>query len=373
MLYATLTLQAQARKNAKAQANMREYISAQARGYKNAKMQKRKNEDKNYSTLPFLRWQGYCVDRKEGNTMATVVFSGGVGGARFLTGLCQVMDPREITVISNIGDDSVFYGLTVCPDIDIVIYTLADRINPKTGWGLEGDSFQLLTELERLGHDTWFHLGDKDLATHLHRTLRLQQGKTLTEVTAELVEKNGLQFTLLPASNETVSTRFITPQGEMAFQDYMVKNQFDVPIQKVLFAHHASAKPAPGVCEAIAAADKIIFAPSNPFISIGAILAVHGIKEALQNSKATITAISPIVNGQAIKGPAARLLADFGYEVSAKGVAEFYKGLVGRMVIDNQDAALAPEIAALGMECTVAQTVMTDLQAKADLAKVVLG
>lgn len=251
--------------------------------------------------------------------MATVVFSGGVGGSRFLSGLCRVMDQKDITVISNVGDDTEFYGLYVCPDIDIVLYTLAGRINPKTGWGLEGDTFQVLDALKKLGHPCWFNLGDQDLATHLHRTMRLKEGWPLSKVTAELARLNGLELTVLPSTDQRVETRFDTPMGDMPFQEYMVKHRWQVDIEKIRFVGAETASPAPGVPEALESAERIILAPSNPYISIGAILAVPGIREALEKAKCPVIAVSPIVGGKAIKGPAARLLEQFGQPVSPVG------------------------------------------------------
>ena len=305
--------------------------------------------------------------------MSTVVFSGGVGGARFLSGLCRVMDPSDITVISNVGDDSEFFGLYVCPDIDIVIYTLAGRINPKTGWGLEGDTFHTLDALKRLGHEGWFNLGDQDLATHLHRTLRLGEGWPLSRVTEELTRLNGLSLRILPATDQRMETRFDTPEGPLAFQEYMVKRRWQVPIDKIHFVGAEQAVPAPGVLEALRTADRIILAPSNPYISIGAILAVPGIRAALEGASCPVAAISPIVGGGAIKGPAAKLLEQFGQEVSPVGVAELYQGLVDRMVIDVADAGQAPRIEALGMACGVTDTIMDSCQRKESLARFVLS
>lgn len=305
--------------------------------------------------------------------MSTVVFSGGVGGARFLSGLCRVMDSADITVISNVGDDSEFFGLYVCPDIDIVIYTLAGRINPKTGWGLDGDTFHTLDALKELGHEGWFNLGDQDLATHLHRTLRLREGWPLSRVTEELTRLSGLSLRILPATDQRVETRFDTPDGPLAFQEYMVKRRWQVPIDQIHFVGAEDARPAPGLLEALAAADRIILAPSNPYISIGAILAIPGIRAALERAPCPVTAISPIVGGSAIKGPAAKLLEQFGQEVSPVGVAEVYKGLIHRMVIDRVDAPLAPRIEGLGIACGVTGTIMDTPEHKEALARFVLS
>ena len=304
--------------------------------------------------------------------MSTVVFSGGVGGARFLAGLCRVMDPADVTVIANIGDDGRFFGLYVCPDIDIVIYTLAGRIDEAQGWGLKDDSYHVLEELERLGHPGWFHLGDKDLATHLHRTVRLAEGRTLSQVTAELAEKNGLTLRILPASDQPAPTRFRTAQGELAFQEYMVRERWQVDPDEICFAGAEHARPAPGVLEAIAGAKRILFAPSNPLISVGAILAIPDIRQAVEAARCPVAAVSPIVGGQAVKGPAARLMARFGLPVSPVGVARCYRGLADRLVIDRTDAALKPLVEAEGLACAVTDTMMTSPRKQQDLARFVL-
>ena len=304
--------------------------------------------------------------------MATVVFSGGVGGSRFLSGLCRVMDPADITVISNVGDDTDLYGLYLCPYIDILLFTLSVLINPKTVCGLEGDTFQVLEALKKLGHPCWFNLGDQDLATHLHRTMRLKEGWPLSRVTEELTRLNGLPLTVLPATDQRLETRFDTPLGDLPFQEYMVKHRWQVDIEKIRFVGAEKAKPAPGVLEALETAERIVLAPSNPYISIGAILAVPGIRQALEKAKCPVIAVSPIVGGKAIKGPAARLLEQFGQPVSPVGVARVYQGLVSRMVIDNADRNLAGEIEAMGMSCGVTDTMMDTLPRKEALARFVL-
>ncbi len=304
--------------------------------------------------------------------MKRIVFSGGVGGARFLSGLSRVVEPKDITVISNVGDDSVFYGLYICPDIDIVLYTLSDRIDKTKGWGLSGDTFHLLEALKQLGHEGWFNLGDQDLATHLHRTMRLQQGWTLSQVTEELTRKNHLELTVLPVTDQRLETRFETDLGELSFQEYMVKHRWQTDVQAVQFLGAQATRPAPGVLEAIAEADQILLAPSNPYISIGAILAVPGIREALQQATCPVVAISPIVGGEAIKGPAARLMKNFGQTVSSVGVAKCYADLIDTLVIDCLDADLAPEVEALGIHCVVTDTMMTTTKHKEALGRFVV-
>jgi len=304
--------------------------------------------------------------------MKTVVLSGGVGAARFLTGLVQVMDPRDITVISNTGDDCEFYGLRVCPDIDTVIYSLAGMANPQTGWGLMGDSFQALKELKALGCETWFQLGDRDLATHIWRTMMLRQGQSLSQVTRTLARLRGLELTILPMSDQPVHTVLETDIGRLPFQEYMVKHRFQLAVKHICFEGCDRALPAPGVLEAIADARRIIIAPSNPYVSIGTILAVPGIRQALEQAAGKVAAISPIVGGNAVKGPAARMLSDFGQPVSPLGVAKLYQSFLDLMIVDETDKALLPEIRAMGMEAASTPTMMTSPQAKVTLAKRVL-
>jgi LPPG:FO 2-phospho-L-lactate transferase len=301
------------------------------------------------------------------------VFAGGVGASRFLQGLVQATDPTGITVISNTGDDTELYGVHVSPDTDIVLYALAGAVNPETGWGLTGDTFNVVDQLQRFGYDRWFNLGDRDLAMALHRTTLLRQGMPLHEITASLARAWGLASTVLPMSNDPVRTRIFGPDGEIPFQDYMVRLRTEVDVRDIQFAGVAQAKPAPGVLEAIRDAKAVILAPSNPFVSIGPILAVPGVREALESTTAVRVAISPIIAGQVVKGPAAKMLQSLGHEVSALGVARIYQGLVGLMVIDEQDCALAPQVEALGMRCLVTDTMMTSAERKAELAHDVLG
>ena len=301
------------------------------------------------------------------------VLAGGVGASRFLQGLVQVMSPSEITVISNTGDDVEMFGLHVSPDTDIVIYALAGAVNPETGWGLSGDTFTVVDQLQRFGYERWFNLGDKDVAMAMHRTKLLREGMPMHEIVAGLVRDWGLACTILPMSNDPIATRIFGPDGEVPFQDYMVKMRTDLEVRSIAFAGASQSKPAPGVVEALHDAEAIILAPSNPLVSIGPILAVPGLREALTTSRARRIAISPIIAGQVVKGPAAKMLASLGHEVSAVGVAEIYRGLVDVMVIDEQDRALAPRVRGLGMECVVTDTMMTSHERKAELARDVLA
>lgn len=301
------------------------------------------------------------------------VLAGGVGASRFLQGLVQVVDPSEITVISNSGDDVEMFGLHVSPDTDIVIYALAGAVNPETGWGLTGDSFAVVDQLERFGYARWFNLGDKDLAMAIHRTRLLHEGMPMHEVVAGLVRAWGLGCTIIPMSNDPIRTRIIGPDGEIPFQDYMVKLRTDVEVRGVEFAGAEKAAPAPGVLAALRDAKAVILAPSNPIVSIGPILAVPGLRDALAHSRATRVAISPIIAGEVVKGPAAKMLQTLGHEVSAVGVARIYQGLVDLMVIDEQDAALAPAVEALGMRCLVTDTIMSSDEKKAALARTIVA
>lgn len=301
------------------------------------------------------------------------VFSGGVGAARFLQGLIAVLPQGEITIISNTGDDAEFFGLRVSPDADIVLYTLAGVVDESKGWGIRNDSFHVLDGLRRLGEEeTWFNLGDCDLATSLYRTRRLQAGEPLSAITADIVRAFGLTVRLLPMTDDRVSTMIDTDAGTLPFQEYFVKRQALDEVRGVRYEGSEQARPAPGVLEAIANADGVVFAPSNPFLSIGPILAVPGVREALQQTRAPILAVSPIVGGQAIKGPAAQILRSLGHEISARGVAALYRGLVDVFVLDQVDAELSRPIKELVSEVVLADTVMRGPFEKTALARAVL-
>ena len=301
------------------------------------------------------------------------VLAGGVGASRFLQGLVQVVDPVDIAVISNTGVDVEMFGLHVSPDVDIVIYALAGAVNPETGWGLTGDTFAVVESLQRFGYGRWFNLGDKDLATCIHRTRLLHEGRPMHEIVDGIARAWGLTCRMLPMANEPVRTKIFGPDGEIDFQDYMVRLRTEVEVRSIAFDGIESAAPAPGVLEAIRESEAVILAPSNPFVSVGPILAVRGIREALLATKAVRAAVSPIIAGQVVKGPAAKMLQTLGHEVSAVGVAEIYREIIDVMVIDNEDAALAPRVEALGLRCLVTDTMMTSAQRKADLALDVLA
>jgi LPPG:FO 2-phospho-L-lactate transferase len=301
-----------------------------------------------------------------------VTLAGGVGAARFLEGLVRVVPPAAITVIVNTGDDIDFYGLRISPDLDIVMYTLAGLVNDQQGWGIQGDTYHTQDMLKRLGHDAWFQLGDADLATHIHRTSLMQQGMTLTEVSDQIRRALHLGTILLPMSNERVTTRILTAKGWLHFEEYFVQRRFSDPVEAVRFDGIETAQPAPGVLEAIAEAEAIFLAPSNPIVSIGSILAVPGVRAALQTTPAPIVAVSPLVGGAPIKGPADKLMGGLGLEVSARGVAEVYRDFLDVLIIDQVDAALAPDIEALGLRVVVMDTIMRGLPEKEALARAAL-
>jgi LPPG:FO 2-phospho-L-lactate transferase len=302
-----------------------------------------------------------------------VGLAGGVGAARFLEGLIRVVPQKRIAIIGNVGDDAQFYGLHVSPDLDIVSYTLAGLVNPETGWGFRGDTFQCQKTLQRYGYQTWFNLGDRDLATHLYRTEQLDRGRRLSDVTADIVSGLGLNITLLPSSNDILQT-YVTATGKrMHFQEYMVRYQTKPRVNRVFFKGRESAKPAPGVIRSIMNAEGIIICPSNPIVSIGAILAVKGIRSALRKTKARIVGISPILGGKTVKGPADKLMKSLGTEVSAVGVAQLYRDFLDTLIIDAVDRKLAPRINALGVKAIVAQTLMKTMNDKVRLARLTVS
>jgi LPPG:FO 2-phospho-L-lactate transferase len=298
-----------------------------------------------------------------------VVLAGGVGGAKLLLGLSRVMPPEQITIIGNTGDDIELFGLRVCPDLDTIVYTLSGRVNPETGWGVTGDTFQCLQALGGYGGETWFKLGDRDLATHLWRTHLLGQGLSLTEVTEKMCKTAGLCSQLLPMTDSYTPTRILTDSGDLHLQEYLVREQCQPRVRGVNYSNVEQAQMPAGIEESILAADAVILAPSNPFISIGPILAVPGMKQALSRTAAPVLAVTPIVGGRALKGPAARMLQELGHPASALGVAQIYRGLVDAFVLDKQDMALKEEIKALGMRVSTTDTVMSNLDDKARLAR----
>jgi LPPG:FO 2-phospho-L-lactate transferase len=302
-----------------------------------------------------------------------VALAGGVGAARLLRGMVEVVAPSEITAIVNTGDDTDLHGLHISPDLDTVMYTLADAINPETGWGLAGETWRVMESLGALGGVTWFNLGDRDLATHLYRTQRLSEGARLGTVTAELAGSFGVGVTLAPVTDDPLRTRVQLADGpEVGFQEYFVRLRHEVPVSGISFDGAERATPGPGVLEALDGGDPIVVCPSNPVVSIGPLLAVPGVLDHLQRRRDRVIGVSPIVAGAALKGPAGRLLVELGFESSVVGVAKWYATWVGTLVIDEADASLAAAVEAEGVRCIVAPTIMSSVERSATLAGTVL-
>ena len=303
----------------------------------------------------------------------TVVIAGGVGAAKFLRGLVQVVEPRSVTAVVNVADDFRLHGLAISPDLDTVTYTVSDQVNPETGWGRVGESWRVMEELDRYGGETWFSLGDLDLALHLFRTQRLSEGATLREISSEVAAAWKLGLDLLPVSNDPIATKLEVDGSDIDFQDYFVARKHDVAITAVRFEGIENAAPAPGVLDAINTADTIVLAPSNPIVSIGPVISVPGVRDALAARRERVVAMSPIVGGAALKGPAARMLTELGHDASAVGVARLYRDLASVLVIDDADADLAAAVAAEGMRPFVTDTIMSDPERAADIARTTLG
>ena len=317
------------------------------------------------------------------------VLAGGVGAARLLRGMVRAVPASDVTAIVNTADDVVLHGLHVSPDLDTVTYTLAEAGNPETGWGLAGETWQAMDALERLGGHAWFRLGDRDLGTHLHRTGRLADGAGLATVTAEIATAWGLELTLLPMTEDRVATMVTLARcdeareesseqtseqasREVGFQEYFVRLGHSVAVESVRFDGAQESLPGPGVLDALADADVVVIAPSNPIVSIGPLLAVPGIAEALRSRRADTVAVSPIVAGVALKGPADRLMRELGHEASVVGVARIYRDLAATLVVDAADAGLADAVEAEGMACVVTDTIMSSPEVAADLSRRIL-
>jgi LPPG:FO 2-phospho-L-lactate transferase len=298
-----------------------------------------------------------------------VTLAGGVGAARFLEGLIRVIPQRELTVIGNVGDDAEVYGLHVSPDLDIVAYTLAGIVDPAKGWGIRNDTFSFLSTLRTYGYETWFNIGDRDLATHIFRTEQLRNGKRLSEVTAAIVKQLGLRFRLLPATDDSFQTYVICHGTRMHFQEYMVKLRTKPRVQRISFLGAKSAKPAAGVLRSVREARGIIICPSNPIVSIGAILNVPRVRNALRNAAGKIVGVSPIVGGKTIKGPADKLMKALGIESTATGVAQIYRDFLDTLILDKQDKLLAKKVEDLGIKAVITNTIMATLEDKIRLAR----
>lgn len=298
--------------------------------------------------------------------------AGGVGGARFLQGLVKVVPEKDINVIVNTGDDIELYGLHISPDLDIIMYTLADIVDEEKGWGIQGDTFHCLDMLRRYGNEAWFSLGDKDFATHIYRTSLLKGGFSLSEATKRLCQKLGLEVKILPMTDDRFQTRVVTAVGIIHFQEYLVKRGAQDEVMGVKFEGVEGAQSAPGVVDSILSSDAIIVCPSNPIVSIGTILSVKGIRRALEDTGARVAAISPIVRGSPIKGPADKLMRGLGLEVSAYAVANLYQSFLDTFVIDQVDQYEKERIEKLGLTVISTNTIMRSLKDKIQLAKVSL-
>jgi len=301
-----------------------------------------------------------------------VALAGGVGAAKLLRGIVKVTPPKNLFIIGNVGDDIELYGLHISPDLDIIMYTLAGVVDETKGWGIANDTFNCLEMLGRLGFETWFRLGDKDLATHIIRTKMLREGMTLSQATAKLCKMFGVEANLIPMSDDPVRTKIRSGNMLLEFQEYFVKRGTMDTVTGVIFEGAEKAEPAPGVIEAIEGAERIIICPSNPILSIAPILAIKAIKKALENAKAPIVGISPIVGGKALKGPADKVMASMGYKPSAYGVAKFYGKLLKHFIIDEADKEQKKRIEKLGIKVTVTNTIMKSLEDSIRLAKIVM-
>jgi len=309
------------------------------------------------------------------DTLVTVI-AGGVGAARMLSGIVQVVDPSWVTAIVNVADDVELHGLRISPDLDTITYTLAGEINPETGWGLRGETWQAMDTVKRYGGISWFGLGDRDLGTHLYRTQRFAEGATLTEITAEITDSWGVDARLLPVTDDRLRT-MVTLAGdddglEVGFQEYFVARRHSVPVSAVRFDGAATATPGPDVLAALADADRVVLAPSNPIVSIDPVLAVPGVRDALVARRSDTVAVSPIVAGAALKGPADRLLRELGHDATVVGIARLYAPLAEALVIDRADADLVDAVAAEGIRPIVADTIMASAQIAAGLARTVI-
>ncbi len=315
---------------------------------------------------------GAVVSAMAKPTGKILALAGGVGGAKLALGLARVLPAEALTVVVNTADDFEHLGLAISPDLDTVMYTLADVGNPETGWGRRGETWSVMDALGQLGGETWFRLGDKDLATHIERTRRLRGGDRLSVITRDLAQQLGVKAEIVPMSDDPVRTVVATDRGdELAFQDWFVRLHCEPVVTSLHFAGATSAKPHPALLD-MAGLRGVIVCPSNPFVSVAPIVALPGVRTALESTRIPRVAVTPIVGGKAIKGPAAKMLAELGHDVSALGVARYYKGLLDGFVLDAEDAALAPRIEALGMRVRVADTMMRNDQDKQRLAAITL-
>ena len=302
-----------------------------------------------------------------------VVLTGGTGGAKFVDGLRRVMPAEELTIIVNTGDDHVWWGLYVSPDVDSIVYVLSDLLSSERGWGVRGDTFHCLQAMKELGEEAWFSVGDRDLATHLLRTQLLSKGRTLSDATSHIAQKLGVRSRILPMSDTRVETRIDTPVGDLSFEEYFVERWYQDPVNAVRFAGASDADPAPGVIEAIATAQAVLIAPSNPVTSIGPILAVPGIREALQTTRSEVVAVSPIIGNAAVAGPAANLMTAQGLQVSIAGVAKAYGGFLDILIADDSDAEAAQLLTGDRLQVHCTNILMRDNAEKTRIARAALA
>ena len=305
--------------------------------------------------------------------LKVTALAGGVGASKLLLGLYEVMDPRDLTIIVNTGDDIVLHGLKISPDLDIVTYTLAGIVDPAKGWGFRGETFHALKRLAHFGRANWFNLGDRDLATHIHRTAMLAEGKSLSQAAESIRIALGVKSRILPMSDDPVPTIIDSNEGPLHFQEYLVKRRAEPVVRGIRFVGVESARPAPGVLEAITTADRIIICPSNPLISIGPIVAVPQVRDHLRTHKQKVFAVSPIVGGKSLKGPSDRMLAQLGHDSTALGVARLYADFTSTFVIDPGDKSQSSAISTFGMKVVILPTVMKTRAQKRKLARALLS
>lgn len=298
-----------------------------------------------------------------------MLLTGGTGGAKLVLGFHAETPPEDLVVVCNTADDSVIHGLHVSPDVDTIVYTLAGLIDPAKGWGVQDDTFTVLEQLQQLGNETWFRLGDRDIATHLTRTRLLSEGQPLSRVTAALCRALGVRSTVLPMADQRVETRLATPEGEVSFQEYFVKARWQPEVLSLRYQGIEESRPAPGMLEAISGAALVVVCPSNPATSIGPILAVPDVRQALRETPAKVVAVSPMVQGRSFSGPAHKLMATLGVEASVTGLAEAYRDFIDVLVIDTEDRNLLPAIEQLGIEARATSIRMDTLEDKKRLAR----
>ncbi len=299
--------------------------------------------------------------------MKIVAFAGGVGGAKLAHGLAQILAPEDLTIIVNTGDDFEHLGMYICPDLDTVCYTLAGLANPETGWGRVNETWNTISNIEKLGGPNWFHLGDQDIATHLERTRRMKEGQSLSQITKDFCAAWGIKHTVLPMTDSLVRTMVDTDEGELAFQEYFVHRHCEPRVKDFRFEGVNSAEPAPGACEAIDSAEAVVICPSNPWVSVDPILQI------IQKINKPVIAVSPIIGGKTVKGPAAKMYSELGIEPSALAVAEHYRNILAGFVLDRVDSEMENSIIQLGIRTLVTDTLMNNLTDRTRLAQDVLN